>query len=333
MVRCVRVSKRDGESVRNELMNAGLLDLDHRIASDGDSLLIPITTESFKDYPVVDFELVVQEHKVTDYRKLVNVPEELVEQLPGSFDVIGDVAILKLVDELLPYKEQIGKALMDVTPNLRTVMLDSGVKGELRIRELVQIAGTGGTETIHKEFGVRIAIDPSKVYFNPRLATERSRIASDVKDGEVIIDMFAGVAPFGTVICKTANPEIVYSIDLNEDAEPYVHRNIEMNHITNLVPITGDATVEIVKLPKADRVVMNLPQMADQFLEYALGALKPDGVAHLHKIIERAEFEDYQKDLISKMKEKGFDMRIIKITELKTYSPTMSVYVLDVGLN
>ena len=194
MVRCVRVPKAEGNTVRMSLKAEGLLDLDHRIASDEDSLLIPILCASYGKYPTEERDLEEIEHQETDYRMFL--PEDIRDILPNSFDCIGDLIIVKIEDELLQYKHQIGEALLKVNRNVRLVLMDGGVKGELRIRELEPIAGSGSTETRHKESGVTMITDPAKVYFNPRLATECMHVASRVKDGETIIDMFAGVAPF-----------------------------------------------------------------------------------------------------------------------------------------
>lgn len=322
-VRCVRVPKRDGEKVRAELFDKGLLDRDFRIASDGDSLLIPVMPAYEGD--TVGVELERQEHRETDYRVLADVPDSLKDILPNSFDIIGDVLIVKLEEPLLPYKKEIGEALISVTPNIRAVMLDSGVKGDFRIRDLEPIAGSGGSETVHREMGVRIAVDPAKVYFNPRLATERERVSSLVRDGEIVIDMFGGVAPFGTVICKRAHPKAVYSIDLNPKAEHFARRNAEMNHLDNLFPLTGDASEVITDLPDADRIIMNLPQMADSFLEFALAKLKEGGTVHLHRILERSDLDEFIEGLHDE-----FGVKVWEVSELKTYSPTMSVYVFDI---
>lgn len=329
MTRCVRVPKREGEPVRSKLAAEGNLDLDSRIRADGDFLLIPILCDTFDGYEVVDAEMEGQGHRPKDYRDVAEVPEDLKGTLPSSFDVVGDVAMMKLPDDLLPYKGTIGEALLEVNHSLRTVFLDSGVKGEFRIRDLEQIAGSGSSETVHKEFGVRLYTDPSRVYFNPRLSTERSRIASLVRDGEVVIDMFAGVAPFGTVICRMANPEVVYSIDLNPDAEHFARLNAEKNHVGQVVPMTGDSSKLVYDLPMADRIIMNLPQIADRFLRYAMDRLKAGGVAHMYKIIEREEFPSFCDALTEEMRGFGHDISI-GWSELKTYSPTMSVYSMDI---
>jgi len=287
MVRCIRVLKRDGESVRTRLVSEDLLDLDSKIRADGDYLLIPVRCDSYPGYKVTEEDLEVQEHKALDYTEVVEVPDELRQYLPSSFDIVGDVAMLKVPDELTEYRHQIGEALIKVNRNIRVVFHDYGVKGDFRIRELEKIAGEGSSETIHKEFGVKLYTDPSKVYFNPRLSSERARIAKLVKDGETIIDMFAGVAPFGTVIGKLADPKVIYSIDLNPEAEHFARLNAEKNHIECIVPMTGDSSKVIYDLPMADRVIMNLPQIADRFLGFAMDRMNHGAYAHMYKIIER----------------------------------------------
>lgn len=328
MVKCVKVSKKTGNDVRNLIKNSGILNIDARIGSDDSFLYIPITEESFRDYEIVDMDLEPIEHKETNYRMFL--PEDVRDRLPNSFDVVGDVIIVKIPDDLIHLKNEIGNAILAVTKNARIVLMDSGVKGELRIRDLEKIAGEGTPETIHREYGVSMITDPSKVYFNPRLATERERIASLVKDGETIIDMFAGIAPFPMVICKHANPKIVYAIDLNHDAVEFMKRNIDSGGFKKIVAIEGDAVEAIRDLPEADRIIMNLPQMADKFLHHALSKLKKGGTVHMHKILERENCESYCSSIVGEMKNNGFECKIKEIHELKTYSPSSSVYVLDI---
>jgi tRNA (guanine37-N1)-methyltransferase len=160
---CIRVPKKEGERVRTELLAIGLLDTGRKIGSDDHFLLIPVLAERYGDYEVIEAELDTIEQTPTDYKEFLDIPEEFREDLPTSFDMIGDVAVIKLPDQLIPYKGRIGEALMIVNRSIRTVMMDSGVKGDLRIRDLEQIAGEGSSETMHKEFGVRMMTDPAKV--------------------------------------------------------------------------------------------------------------------------------------------------------------------------
>jgi len=320
---CARVPKAEGQVAKGMLMQASAFDRSRRIGGEGAFVYIPITRH-VDGFDTVEFVTDGIEERAKDYRDLVDIPNDM---LPTSFDVVGDVAIMKVPDDIRHVSKDIGEALLKVNTKLRAVMMDSGVKGDLRVRELTRIAGIGGSETIHKEFGVRLMTDPSKVYFNPRLSMERSRIASEVKDGEVIIDMFAGVAPFGMVICKAARPNVVYSMDLNPYAEHYMRRNMELNKVSNVIPMTGDARVLMKGLPIADRIIMNLPQTADLFLDVAREGLRPNGTIHLYKILEGSQLDDF----IGSLGSQGLKVRSNRA--LKSYSPSMAVYHFDLTLN
>lgn len=328
MVRCVRVPKSEGNPVRLAIKAEGLLDTGHRIGTDGDHLLIPILADSYGTFPVEDRELETLDRRETDYRMLL--PEDIRDTLPNSYDCIGDIIVVKVVEALRPYRADIGNALITVNPNVRLVLMDNGVKGELRVRDLEPIAGTGPSETRHRESGVTLLTDPGKVYFNPRLATERMRVSSLVRDGETIIDMFAGVAPFPIVISRHSNPDIVYSIDLNHDAYLYMVENIRINKVTNVVPMEGDASTLIMDLPMADRVIMNLPQIAYRFLDVALSRTRKGGTVHMHRIMERSAADIDTRSLIDGMGNKGLPCHLDNMIEMKTYSPTASVYVMDI---
>ncbi|MDR2866691.1 MAG: class I SAM-dependent methyltransferase family protein [Methanomassiliicoccaceae archaeon] len=330
MALCIRVPKEKGEEVRDTLISSGLLDRGFKIRSDGDSILIPVISSGFGGYDTIDADLELAERRETDYRNLADIPDVLREMLPTSYDVIGDIAVIKLSDDLLPYASAVGNALLKASSSLRAAMTDGGVKGDMRLREVTMIAGTGTSETRHKEFGVTMIVDPAKAYFNPRLSTERMRIASLVRGGEIIIDMFAGVAPFPLVIAKHSEPSAIYAIDVNKDAVGMMERNIRLNKLTGIIPICGDAGILISDLPPADRIIMNLPQAADLFLHAALTNIRSGGTIHLHKIMERSTSSEMISKLIEDMNGKGHRIRADRIAELKTYSPTMSVYVIDI---
>ena len=78
-----------------------------------------------------------------------NLREALKDQLSDeelkqlrAFDIIGNIAVIKIPEELLPKKTIIGRALMDVHKQIRTVLRQIGaVSGEFRTRKLEVIAG------------------------------------------------------------------------------------------------------------------------------------------------------------------------------------------------
>jgi tRNA (guanine37-N1)-methyltransferase len=330
-----KVPKEKGEAVRKILLERGLLDISLKVKKTDRFILFPVLSEDARTISreLVEDEFEERELTETDYRSLAQVPEGLKELLPTSFDVIGDVGIVKLPEALLPYARQVGEALRKVAPRLRTVALDKGVKGELRIRDLEVIAGDPSTETTHLEYGIKFLIDPAKVYFNPRLAHERRRIASLVRQGEVVVDMFAGVGPFSIMIARYALPSLVVAVDLNPDAVDYLKRNIELNKANRVVPYEGDARQVVFDVPCADRIIMNLPHSAIDFFHDALTRLKLQGTIHFYHICERDEAERIVADLISDAKGMGVKLKAKRIEELKTYSPSMSVFSVDFVLD
>ena len=329
----MKIPRREGESVRKKLLENGLLDISLIIRSDGDHLLMPVVDpDSLEGMDLVLEEFEERDVPEKDYRNLVNLPDELRDQLPTSFDVVGDIAIIRLPEDLIDHAKDIGDALMKALPRLRTVALDRGVQGEFRVREVEVISGDDSTTTYHTEFGLRFIVDVSRVYFNPRLANERRRVSSLVREGEHVIDMFAGVGPFSVMIAKYSSPRTVHAIDLNSATIDLMKTNIEMNKVERVVPLLGDAREVIKDLPGANRIIMNLPHSAHEFLEDAAMALDQGGVIHLYFISERSESDEFVKDLISRLREMDIDLDVARKEELKTYSPTMSVYSLDLVL-
>ena len=213
--------------------------------------------------------------------------DEELGQVRRAFDIIGDIAVIKIPELLLPKKQVIGQALMQVHRNVRTVLRQVGsVGGEFRTRELEVIAGESRTETTHREGGCSFKVDLARAYFSPRLAHERSRIAGLVKPGEVVTNLFAGVGCYSVIIARHSQATRVYSIDKNPAAFEYMCDNIRINRVGDRVtPILGDArdVIERRLAGKADRVLMPLPELARKFFDVALRALKPaGGVVHFY---------------------------------------------------
>lgn len=110
----------------------------------------------------------------------------------NSYDVVGDITIVRLTETSRKYSEKIAEAIMAVHKNVKTVLAQaSGVRGEFRLRSLEYVAGERKTRTVHRESGCLFSVDVEKCYFSPRLFYERMRIARLAEDGETVVNMFA----------------------------------------------------------------------------------------------------------------------------------------------
>lgn len=219
---------------------------------------------------------------------------EGVRRVATGVDVIGGIAIVRLPGIPLRSKRAFAAAMMEETPNLTGVFEQAGgVEGEFRLRELRHLAGRKETLTTHKENGCVFKVDVARCYFSPRLATERLRVASEVRRGERVANMFAGVGPFTVEIAKTSGAEVM-SCELNAYACDLHVQNDRLNKVDDRVEVVnGDAS----ELPgsgrgRFDRVLMPHPSAADEFLDAALGLVKKGGVIHYYRhLLARDEEE------------------------------------------
>ncbi|MEJ2244407.1 MAG: class I SAM-dependent methyltransferase family protein [Candidatus Bathyarchaeota archaeon] len=221
-------------------------------------------------------------------------PKEL-KQLYNSYDLIGDIAILRVPESLATYTELIAKTVMQTHKEVKSVWRQTGsVSGDFRVRNLKFVFGKKTTQTCYKEHGCVYKTDLQKTYFSPRLSFERLRIAKLIKKAETVVNMFAGVGCYSIAMAKHSKPKTVYSIDINPLAVKYLVENVHLNKVEKtVVALQGDAkTVIQNKLQNiADRVLMPLPELACQYLDWAVLALKPEGGwIHLY------DFEYAKKD-------------------------------------
>ncbi len=248
------------------------------------------------------------------------LPSYVANQLPRSYDIVGDIGILELDDELQPFSKVIAEGLMKLNPHLRMVVQKTEkTSGQYRIRGTEVITGIGTTETVHVEFSSKFHLDVKSVYFNPRLAHERMRIASQVKEGEVVVDMFAGVGTYSILIAKKQLGARVFSIDLNPNAYKYLKENVFENNVADRVtPYLGDVREFASKSPGiADRVIMNLPADSQAFLETASKLLKKNGgIVHFYCFASRGEELQYLSDTFRSGIE-SFERRVVSLSFLR----------------
>jgi len=263
-----------------------------------------------------------------------------VKYVPSSFDIVGSregaVAILEFPEGAPDHvKKAVAEALMKLHRNVRIVLAKASERrGAFRLREYEVIAGEGSTEVVHVEHGVRLKLDPTKVYFSPRDATERVRVASQVRPGETVMVMFAGVGPYALMIAKKQPlVEKVIAIELNPEAYRYMVENVRLNKLEGkVVPVLGDVRIEAKRWYGAcDRVVMPLPKGAHEFLDRAFLCLKSrGGVIHFyHWAPEHDLFSEAYRLLEREAALRGMSVRILDARVVSEYAPCVYKVCVD----
>jgi len=296
----LRVPANKGERIRKVLIEKELLDTEYKIVAQDDSLYIPLCQKMQQDQLSEIIGPTTFEVGEMDFESALHGPRTLAEALEGhldseelalvprAYDLIGDIAVLEIPEELTKHSDLIGKVFHEVHKNFSTVLAKGGaISGTTRTREYRHLAGVDKTRTIHIEYGSRLAVDLAKAYFSPRLLEEHNRIAQLVRDNEVAVDMFCGVGPFPIHIAKLHKAHVI-AIDINPDAIALLKESMSLNKLLGTIePIVGDAKafVSITDESIADRVIMNHPSGAFDFVTDACRILKPSGTLHYYDFI------------------------------------------------
>ena len=257
-------------------------------------------------------------------------------ELVSAFDQIGDIIIVRIPDSLLSKKRVIGETLLREIKIAKSVFYQaSDVRGDYRTRSLEILAGIDSTRTEYKEFGCRFLVDVENAFFSPRLSTERQRIGSLIRDGEVVTNMFAGVGMFSIIAAKKTECTI-YSIDINPVASELCERNIRLNRLAGrVISINGDATRTIRErlVDTSDRTLMLLPERSDEFLESAIRTTKSGGIIHYYSHIhadKKSEAVELSKEHylgITPVQSEVLDSKIVRAVGPRYYQTVVDVRI------
>jgi tRNA (guanine37-N1)-methyltransferase len=324
---CLAVPREDAERLRRWLLENGLLRTNLAIQRDEQFVYLPTSKEVVID----NLEIIEKEfHVRCQQPRWQKILSEIIpsDASLSSFDVVGDIAIIRIPSELVSYRQEIASTILAAHQNIKVVCHDMGIKDNYRVRDLQIIGGEHRTETIHREYGISIKLDVARVYFSPRLATERARIADQVKKGQTAIDMFTGVAPFPLIIATLANPSHITAIDINPVAAKYARRNVQHNKLHDRITIIeGDASRILPRIGAADHIIMNLPHSADT---YFLQAAKHGNFIHYYDILSEKKVPDRINWLRHQASRVGKKITIQNCRKIGNYSPSKIKIAVDV---
>jgi len=257
------------------------------------------------------------------------------DELITSFDSLGNIAVIQVPKGLVKKAKVIGEALLSLNKQFETVCMISGEhKGLFRVQPVKVVAGKRNKKAFYRESGCSFFVELGKAFFSSRLGTERARIASLIKKGEVVGCFFAGVGPFPIVFAKNSGMKKAYAIELNPDAFKSMVENIALNKVQEKVePILGDVHKVVPKmlLGKCDRIVMPLPKGGESFLEEAMLALKKEGgTIHFYRFVERGlEGKEAVEEVKRAAEKAGINVKFLRKKRVRSFSAKVEQFVLD----
>jgi tRNA (guanine37-N1)-methyltransferase len=219
--------------------------------------------------------------------------------VPTSFEQVGHIAHINLLDTQLPYKFLIGQVLLDKTPTLRTVVNKiHSIETKFREFPMELLCGDDDYDVEVRQHGCTFRFNYKNVYWNSRLQTEHFRLCAMFQKNDVLYDVMAGVGPFAIPAAKQG-VHAVKANDLNTHSYDALLHNVQLNKVDKIVEcfnmdgrdfiihaitqyMNPDSPLHIRLLPISDKeggnekgcqnhrqhhFVMNLPSLAITFLD------------------------------------------------------------------
>jgi len=333
--RAVRVPRLRGEATRQVLREQDLLRTDLEVGHDGDWLLFPIREGLMPPEElgeVVEAELAASSSRgPQDYRDLLNVPDAERATLPRSFDVIGDIVLIRLPPEAESRGPEIGAALLRFVPGARLVGQDRGVQGPERRRHVERLAGSGPWTTRHRENGIELEVDLERAYFSPRLAREHARVAAEVGPGDRVYDLCCGVGPFAATIARDGRAARIVAVDANPAAVDRLRATLARYPFGARVEVVEERLEQFVQdRTPFERVVFNLPHEGIKYLPSVVKLVSRAGRLFFYEVAERDARAARPAALVAGLGGSS-QWRVLDSRTIHPYSPTsdMVAYTLE----
>ncbi|MCS7107867.1 MAG: class I SAM-dependent methyltransferase family protein [Sulfolobales archaeon] len=256
-------------------------------------------------------------------------------------EVVGDIALIRKPPQISPeLLIPLANEILNNLPYVKSVWAStSPIQGPHRTRNYVHLAGEYRTTTIYREHGCSFYVDIVNTYISPVLSYEHLRVAKEVRGGEYVINMFAGVGLFSIIIAKHARPSKVISIDINPYAYELMVRNAKINKVDDVVePVLGDAGTVIKDYrSKADRVLMPLPELAFNYFQHAVNAIKDIGVIHIYEFErgydKNTAISNVTTKYLRKSSELGINAEVLSSRVVRSVGPRKYQVVIDLKIS
>ena len=242
-----------------------------------------------------------------------------------AYDNYGNIAVVRFPENLgIRDKKRFAEKLLKEQKGIKTVLeKKERIKGRLRKLSTNYIAGENTKEVLYRENGCIFRFNIDKTYFSPRLSNERKEIASKIKKNELVLVMFAGVAPFSIVIAKLSKAKKVFSNEINREANKYAELNIKLNKVKNKIELINGDIKRVAKTlkQKFDVIVMPRPQLKETFLKEAFSLSKKKTRIYYYDFCKTDETDSVIEKIKKETEKAGKKIKIQKIKAAGDIAP------------
>ncbi|WP_393971649.1 class I SAM-dependent methyltransferase family protein [Oxyplasma meridianum] len=322
----VSVRKEKADSIISFLLHHNILEKNLKIRQDGDTVYIPIKSEagsSILNIKTGRYQFSKRINGRNPYNEIISELKNSginPESVPHKWIVYGDSVILRLSGSM-KNKKKIGEAFIKATGCSSVYGIMGGVKNRDRVPAISLIAGKGG-EIHHLENGVIYIFDPEKVMFSPGNVNERHNFLNLIRDGEKVLDMFAGIGYFSLQIARHTKASSVHCVDINPLSLEYLRKSAIWNRLDQIIEThLGDCRITVPDI-RADIILMgNFSSI--EYIAHGIMRLKNNGRIIVHFLVSTEEIETCSEHIISKIRRLGVRCSVEGLHRVKSYAPNL----------
>ncbi|PSN37995.1 tRNA wybutosine-synthesizing protein 2 [Blattella germanica] len=272
--------------------------------------------------------------------------DNLIDEIPRSWEKYGDMV---LIDKNRFLKDSVWK---DVECELWPIICEVLNVERIAFKSIINSDGfrTPNTELIWGQSpwikcldnGITYTWDLTKSMFCAGNASERHRIAKLNCDGEVVVDLYAGIGYFTLPYLVHSKAQLVYACEWNPNAVIALKKNIVMNNVADrCIVIEGDnqsAGLQDI----ADRINCGLLPSSRPGWVLACKAIKTmsGGMLHIHENVSckkdkrkiwAMEVSQSILQILQEVKshKTRWEVSVLGIHRVKSYAPHVDHLVLD----
>ena len=340
-----KVASKSAQSTRLELDARGLVDRGKKIIEKDGFVLIPLTSpppnQMLEEFSAELLELElpprsIQTSPIEEIRQRAReiLPEIGLSTLPDKWEKLGAALCMKFQDRMTPEEKSALAEIYSDVLGAKVVVEYGDIGGVFREPE-TNILWGDEKEVVatHLENGIKYRLDVTKLMFSSGNIDERIRMATLKVEGEVVVDMFAGIGYFTLPMAKYGSPKRILAYELNPLAHRYLLENISLNGVEEVVEAHNQDNRECPE-DAADRVLMGYVGTTHEFLPKAVRILKKDGGwLHYHETCPVEEIPHRSLERIaSAAREREWGVLEIRTHIIKSYAPGIGHLVVDAKL-
>jgi len=220
----------------------------------------------------------------------------------------------------------------------RKAEIHPGPKRKSQVVLLYPAEGDGWVT--HTEGGTKYTWDVTQSMFCRGNVNERQRLPGLIQQGEVVVDLYAGIGYFTVPVLRTHRVHHLYACEWNPPSVVALRRNLENNGVQDRCTVLpGDNQASRPHIEnKADRVLLGLLPSSETGWGLGVDCLKPrGGWLHVHENLPEGEEEAKAAAIVGAIADyaarhgKQWRVSLARIVHVKTYAPHVAHVVLDIS--